>query len=256
MRLYRQIKHLRRAVKPNLNKSRNPESHLMINRDKTKKNYIYFDNIYQKSTNTFVTRHSTSVQNSVQNKITNNSNRINNKKINFSTRENSDTYIIDNELSNYNFDSLNNLTSKESASSIALLSKNSGSTVFAYNSSNEEDLKIPIGNSIPFNNLSLNFGHNIDQIKNDEFKINSPGIYKIDFIIYTTTSSPLGSVGIVVDDNPVETPITLTIPGTPLISHGLLDLKDSNHIVKIEISNLDLYLNTGKNASIIIEKLN
>ncbi|WP_179078215.1 hypothetical protein [Clostridium pasteurianum] len=37
MRLYRQFRHLRRSVRPNLNKSLNAESHLVINRDKTKK---------------------------------------------------------------------------------------------------------------------------------------------------------------------------------------------------------------------------
>ncbi|AJA49008.1 hypothetical protein CPAST_c29420 [Clostridium pasteurianum DSM 525 = ATCC 6013] len=250
MRLYRQFRHLRRSVRPNLNKSLNAESHLVINRDKTKKNYIYFDNIYRKSTNTFVTRHSTSEKN----KTTDNVyalNKVNNKKINFSTRENSDTYVINNPLSN------DNSTSKASNSNTALLPRHLDSTtVFAYNNTSEEELKIPVGSSIPFNNLSINFGHNITQIKNDEFKINSSGIYKIEFILYTSDSSPLGSAGIIMDDNPVVIPVTLTKPGTPLISHEILNLKNDNHTVKIEVSHLDLHLNAGKNASIIIEKLN
>lgn len=270
MRFYRQIRHLRRSINPREKRVHNNNgSHLIINRDKTKQNYIYFDSIYKDPTNTFVTQSNVTVKKSEDRDLYI-SDMQENKSINFSTTENEDTYVIETpfyEIHKNNSDSNENNSDNvagnipksanhELLSNIASdTDKIVNSGIFAYNISTSEKPELPVGEAIPFNNLSIKFGHNIFEVEKGSFKIKSPGIYKIDFIIYTTKFSSLGSVQIVVDDSPVGTSTYLTAPGTPLISHEVLNLKEENHIIKVIVSDLNLSLVKGKNASIIIEKL-
>lgn len=256
MRIHRQIRRLRRPVNPNINRHRKDRTNVELNSEKTKNDYLYFDTIFQKNTNTFIRKHNTSVNNKPNN---NNGYEIGNldnsrKQIKFSTTEDTDDYtikdIITKKLTNTNNYNVNKNTS------VPVLFENSNSILFASNNGYKDEVIIPVNNSIPFNNLSVNSGSSISQVKDDVFKINTPGTFKINFILYTAKSSPLGSAGIVVDDNPIDKPTTLITAGTPIVSHGIFHLKNGDHTVKIVVSDLDLCLSPLKNASIIIEQLN
>ncbi|WP_010236691.1 BclA C-terminal domain-containing protein [Clostridium arbusti] len=254
MRIHRQIRHLRKPVNPDITRQRIDRSNIELNSERTKEDYLYFDIISRKSTNTFVKQHSTSVNikpNSDRDDIDHLNSSV--KKINFSITQNTDSYIMKDIVP----DKIANTTNSNVYDNYApVVFKNLNSTVFASNNAGKEEVTIHVDDSIPFNNLSVNSGSSITQIKSDVFKINTPGTFKINFILYTTKFSPLGSASIVVDDNPIDTPTTLITAGTPLISHGIFNLKDGDHKVRIVVSGLDLCLSPKKNASIIIEQLN
>lgn len=242
MRIRRAIRYLRRAPRSRVNNIHKTESNIVLNTEKTRKNYIYFDTISEKSTNTFSRKHNNSVK-----EITHNFNDIDNNIKFLNTAENK-----------INFTNDDNSTENAIAENKISSPINSGlnSSLFASNNSGKEEITIHIDDSVPFNHLVGKYGSNINQLSDTTFRINTPGIFKITFILYTTKSSPLGGADIVINNIPLDSPITLITPGTPLISNGIFNIQENNTTIKIVVSGLDLSLCAGKNANIIIEQLN
>ena len=235
MRIRRPVRYLRRVPRAKFNQTHRDMSNIELNTEKTRQNYIYFDIASQKSTNTFTKKHSTYI-----NGIAHNSDNERN------TDESYKKDITENKISNITNSNIND----------SILFSKLNSALFAFNNSADQEIIIHVDDSIPFNHLATNYGSNINQINNSTFKINTAGTFKITFILYTTKSSPLGGIEIVVDNVSIDSPTTLSSPGTPLIGHGIFNLKDGNHTVKLVASGLDLYLCAFKNASIVIEQLN
>ncbi|AGK96282.1 BclA C-terminal domain-containing protein [Clostridium pasteurianum] len=242
MRIRRAIRYLRRAPRPKANNLHKTGSNIVLNTEKTKKSYIYFDTISEKSTNTFSRKHNNSVE-----EITHNFNDIDNNIKFLNTAENKINFANDK-------DSTKNTITENKISS--LINSSLNSSIFASNNSGKEEITIHIHDSVPFNHLVGKYGSNISQLNDTTFEINTPGIFKITFILYTTKSSPLGRADIVINNIPLDSPTTLITPGTPLIGNGIFNIQKNNTTIKIVVSGLDLSLCAWKNANIIIEQLN
>lgn len=253
MRIHRPVRYLRRPPRSKYNQAHKNMSNIELNTQKTRQNYIYFDIVSQKTTDNFAKKRSTYI-NEIGHKYNNEDNikllNTDNKKINFICTQNTD----ENSKKAAEANTLSNITNSNINEQI--LSNKLNSAVFAYNNSGDQEITIHVGDSIPFSHLAANYGSSINQLNNAAFEINISGTFKITFILYTTKSSPLGGTEIVVDNVAIDSPTTLISPGSPLIGHGIFNLKDGNHTVKIVVSGLDLSLCTWKNASIIIEQLN
>lgn len=240
MRINRPVKYSRIASRRKSYKAHKDMSNIELNTQKTNHNYIYFDIVSHEITNTFTKKHATYI-----NEFTNKSNEVGDlkllncdeRKINFIASQNTD----------------------ENSKKVVEASKISNklySSVFASNNSGNQEITIHVGDSIPFSNLTANNGSSIYQLNNTAFEINTPGTFKITFILYTAKSSPLGGAEIVVDNVPIDSPTTLNLPGIPLVDHGIFNLKAGKHRIEIVVSGFDLTLCPWKNASIIIEQLN
>ncbi|MFT8313227.1 MAG: hypothetical protein ABF633_03115 [Clostridium sp.] len=242
MRIRRAIRYLKRAPKPRVNNFHKAVSNIVLNTEKTRKNYIYFDTISEKSTNTFSRKHNNSVK-----KITHNFDDIDNDIKFLNTSEKKINFTNDK-------DSTKNAIAENKVSSV--INSNLNSSLFASNNSGKEEATIHTDDSVPFNHLVGKYGSNINQLNDTTFEINTPGIFKITFILYTTKSSPLGGADIVINNIPLDIPTILITPGTPLIGNGIFNIQENNTTIKIIVSGLDLSLCPGKNANIIIEQLN
>jgi hypothetical protein len=124
----------------------------------------------------------------------------------------------------------------------------------AYNDAGLLTLVVALNSPVPFGTAGAGFGTAITRTNSTTYTLNSAGVYRVSYVLYTAAASVLGGAQVRVNGSPVGPRTTLVAAGTPLVGDVLVNAT-AGSTVQIVTQGLGLTLASGQSASIMILKL-